>query len=95
MCAPIGTTPVTDVTLCIGMNRGPMQLPEREHYPARIAKEMSELPTSCSDVRQRRTTGWPIAGDRHGHGVPILVVGVTSHQGDQESWSQGKGAQVT
>ena len=24
----------------------------------------------------------------------IVVVGVTSHQGDQEIWSQGKGAQV-
>ena len=26
--------------------------------------------------------------------MPIGVVGVTSHQGGQESWSQGKGAQV-
>ena len=77
------------------MNGGPMQPLERERYPTKIVKEMNGLPTSCSDVRQRRTTGWPSAGDRHGHGVPIVVVGVTSHQGDQESWSQGKGAQVT
>ncbi len=26
--------------------------------------------------------------------VLVVVVGVTSHQGGQESWSQGKGAQV-
>ena len=94
MCPPIGRTLETDVTLCIGMNRGPVQLPERERYPTRIGKEMNGLPTSCSDVRQRRTAGWPTAGDRQGHGVPVVVVGVTSHQGGQERWLQGKGAQV-
>ena len=91
---PIGRTLETDVTLCSGMNRRPRQLPECERYPTRIDKEMNGLPTSCSDVRQRRTAGWPTAGDRQGHGVLIVVVGVTSHQGGQESWPQGKGAQV-
>jgi hypothetical protein len=71
-----------------------MQLPECERYPTRIGKEMHGLPPSCSDERQRRTAGWPPAGDRQGHGVLVVVVGVTSHQGDQESWLQGQGAQV-
>ena len=94
MGSPIGTTLETDVTLCSGMNRRSLHLPERERYPTGIGKEMHGLPTSCSDVRQRRTAGWPTAGDRQGHGVPIVVVGVTSHQGGQECWPQGKGAQV-
>jgi hypothetical protein len=66
-----------------------VQLPVRERYPTRIGKEMHGLPTSCSDVRQRRTAGWPTGGDAYGHGAPIVVVGVTPHQGARESLVQG------
>jgi len=37
----------------------------------------------------------PPRREAQGHGVPILLVGVTSHQGDRESRSQGEGAQVS
>jgi len=53
---------------------------------------MSGRPTARSDVRQRRTTGWPTGGDTYGHGAPIVVVGVTPHQGTRESLVQGEAA---
>jgi hypothetical protein len=33
-----------------------------------------------------------MGGDAYDYGTPIVVAGVTTRQGDQESWSQGKGA---
>jgi hypothetical protein len=39
--------------------------------------------------------GLPTGREPHGYGVPIVVVGVTTHQGGRESRPQGKGAQVT
>jgi len=45
-------------------------------------------------VRRRRTAGSPTGREPHGDGVPIVVVGVTSHQGGRESRPQGEGAQV-
>jgi len=53
---------------------------------------MSGRPTARSDVRQRRTAGWPTAHEGQGHGAPIVVVGVTPHQGGQESCPQGEAA---
>jgi hypothetical protein len=45
-----------------------------------------------------RTTGTnvgsPAGREPHGDGVPIVVVGVTTHQGGRESRLQGEGAQV-
>ena len=38
--------------------------------------------------------GWPTAREGHGHGVLIVVVGVTTHQGGREIRHQGEGAQV-
>jgi hypothetical protein len=54
---------------------------------------MSGLSTGCSDVLHRRTTGSPSSREGDGDGASIGVVGVTSYQGDQESWPQGKGRQ--
>jgi hypothetical protein len=45
-------------------------------------------------VRRRRTAGSPTGREPYGDGVPVVVVGVTSHQGGRESRPQGKGAQV-
>ena len=46
-----------------------------------------------------RTTGTnagsPAGREPQGDGVPVVVVGVTTHQGKRESRLQGKGAQVT
>jgi hypothetical protein len=46
------------------------------------------------DVRRRRTTGSPTGRAPQGDGVPRVVVGVASHQGDRASRAQGDGAQV-
>jgi hypothetical protein len=51
---------------------------------------MSGVPTSVYDVSLDRKTGWPTGGDAYGHGVLIVVVGVTPHQGERESRSQGE-----
>src|SRR5262249_16225806 len=48
--APIGTTSEADVISCSGMNRETIQPPRDERFPARVLKEMSGPPTSCSDV---------------------------------------------
>ncbi len=53
---------------------------------------MSGRPTARSHVRQRRTAGWPTAREGQGHGAPTVVVGVTPHQGGQESCPQGEAA---
>jgi hypothetical protein len=51
---------------------------------------MNGVPTSVYDVSLDRKTGWPTGGDAYGHGVLIVVVGVTPHQGERESRSQGE-----
>ena len=38
--------------------------------------------------------GWPTGREPEGHGVPIVLVGVTIHQGARESRVQGEVAQV-
>ena len=66
-----------------------------ERCPVRAIKEMSRTPKSRSDVRQGRTRDQPSGREPQGDGVPIVVVGVTTHQGGRESRPQGEGAQVT
>ena len=65
-----------------------------ERCPARAMKEMSRTPKSRSDVRQGRTRDQPSGREPQGDGVPIVVVGVATHQGGRESRPQGEGAQV-
>ena len=60
----------------------------------RAIKEMSRTPTSRSDVRRGRTRDQPSGREPQGDGVPIVVVGVATHQGGRESRPQGEGAQV-
>ena len=48
-----------------------------------------------SDVSHRGHAGWPTAGDREGHGVPVVRVGVTAHRGGREDRPQGDGAQAS
>jgi len=66
-----------------------------ERCPVRAIKEMSGTPTSRSDVQQGRTRDQPSGRVPQGDGVPIVVVGATTHQGGRESRPQGEGAQVT
>jgi hypothetical protein len=43
----------------------------------------------------RTNAGSPEGREPLGNGVPVVVVGVTTHQGGRESRQQGEGAQVT
>ena len=43
----------------------------------------------------RTNAGSPAGRESQGDGVPVVVVGVTTHQGGRESRLQGEGAQVT
>ena len=52
-------------------------------------------PSPCDDVRDESRAGWPTGREPSGHGVPRVLVGVTSHQGARESRAQGDVAQVT
>src|SRR5579859_6637377 len=45
-------------------------------------------------VRFDRNSGWPTSREAHGHGVPIVLAGVTSYRGVRESLIQGEGEQV-
>ena len=38
--------------------------------------------------------GWPVDREVYGHGVVVVVVGVTSHRGERESRLQGEARQV-
>ena len=42
----------------------------------------------------RTNVGSPTGREPYGDGVPVVVVGVATHQGGRESRLQGKGAQV-
>ena len=67
-----------------------------ERLPVREFKEMSGAPKSLYDVWQGRT--WDrLPGASHasyGDTGPVVVVGVTPHQGGRESRLQGQGGQV-
>jgi len=86
---------ITGTVVCCGLNWIPWQPSHDRRWLTRPFKGMSGVPTAHSDGRQRRTAGWPTAREGHGHGVLILLVGVTPHQGDRETRSQGEGAQVS
>ena len=45
-------------------------------------------------VQHHRNTGWPTVREGYGHGVVIVVVGVTSHCSERESRLQGEARQV-
>ena len=74
--------------------QGHRNLRGMERCPVRAIKEMSRTPKSRSDVRQGRTRDQPSGREPQGDGVPIVVVGATTHQGGRESRPQGEGAQV-
>ena len=74
--------------------QGRRNLRGMERCPVRVIKEMSRTPKSRSDVRQGRTRDQPSRRESQGDGVPIVVVGVATHQGGRESRPQGEGAQV-
>ena len=58
-------------------------------------KVTNGTPTGFYDVYCVRKMGLPTGRESYGDGVPIVVVGVTSHQGERESRSQGEVEQVS
>ncbi len=46
-------------------------------------------------VQRKRNSGSPKGREPYGDGVPVVVVGVTPHQGERESRLQGQVAQVS
>ena len=42
-------------------------------------------------VSYDRNSGYPTRREPHGYGVIVIVVGVTTYQGEWESHSQGEG----
>ena len=80
---------------CNDIVEGSMQPPERGAMPS----EGIQGDEWGAYVTLGRTTGTnagsPTGREPYGDGVPVVVVGVTTHQGGRESRPQGKGAQVT
>jgi hypothetical protein len=57
-------------------------------------KVMSGTPKSCSIRATRTNVGSPKGREPYGDTGPVVVVGVTPHQGVRESRKQGEGGQV-
>ena len=53
-------------------------------------KDISGAPKSVYHVSFVRNTGWPTGRESYGHRVLIVVVGVTSHQGDGNTVRRAK-----
>ena len=84
-----GTTPDTGATLCRGIVEGPLQPPERGALPSE-GNQGDEWDAYVVLGRMTGTNaGSPAGREPHGDGVPIVVVGVTTHQGGRESRPQG------
>jgi hypothetical protein len=92
---PPEMTPVIGATTCAGIVKGPVQPLGRGAMPSE-GIQGDEWGAYVTLGRTSRTNaGSPVGREPHGDGVPIVVVGVTAHQGGRESRLQGKGAQVT
>src|SRR5215813_5395634 len=87
--------PDADVTPGAGMVEGPAQPSGRTAMPD-AGIQGDEWGAYVTLGRTTRTNAGSLGGrEPQGDGVPIVAVGVTTHQGGRESRLQGKGAQVT
>jgi len=90
-----GNAPVTGATACAGIVKGLAQPLGCGAMPSE-GIQGDEWGAYVTLGRTTRTNaGSPVGREPYGDGVPIVVVGVTAHQGGRESRPQGKGAQVT
>jgi hypothetical protein len=81
--------------LCDGIPLVPTQPSERGALPSE-GNQGDEWAAYVTLGRMTGTNaGSPTGREPQGDGVPILVVGLTPHQGGRESRPQGEGAQVT
>ena len=83
---------VANITEGISKN-GKLSVGER--WGTTPLKVTNELPKSPYTRQLCVNAGWPKGREPYGHGDPIVVVGVTTHRGERESRSQGKGGQVS
>ncbi len=60
------------------------------HCATSIGKDMNGTPKLVYDVSFVRNAGWPTGRESYGHGVPIVVDGVTSIQGDGNAVHRAK-----
>ena len=89
-----GKTPETGAMLCGGIVEGSPQPPECGALPSE-GNQGDEWDAYVVLGRMTGTNaGSPAGREPHGDGVPIVVVGVATHQGGRESRPQGEGAQV-
>jgi hypothetical protein len=56
---------------------------------------MSRVPTSVYIVHSIRNAGWPTGGDAYGHGILVVVDGVTPIRGERENRPQGEAGEVS
>src|SRR5258707_15693616 len=87
--------PETGAASCVGIVEGPVHLRDAERCPVRAFKEMSGTPKSRSIRMTGTNVGSPKGREPYGDAGPVVVVGVTPHQGGRESRPQGEGGQVT
>jgi hypothetical protein len=90
-----GKTSVTGARSVVASRSGCRNLQGVERCPVRAFKETNGTPKSRYIRTAGTNVGSPTGREPYGDGVPILVVGATTHQGGRESRPQGEGAQVT
>jgi hypothetical protein len=90
-----GKTPDTGATLCDGLVVRPSQPSGRGALPdeGNQGDEWDAYVTLDTYDRDERGID-PRGASLGGDGVPVVVVGATTHQGGRESRPQGEGAQV-
>ena len=89
-----GKIPETGATICVDIVERSMQPSDRGAMPSE-GIQGDEWDAYVTLERTTRTNvGSPAGRESYGDGVPIVVVGVTTHQGGRESRPQGQGAQV-
>jgi hypothetical protein len=88
----VGKIPETGAMLCADIVEGSVHLSERGAMPSE-GIQGDEWDAYVTLSRTTRTNvGSPAGREPYGDGVPVVVVGVTTHQGGRESRPQGKGA---
>ena len=90
-----GKTSVTGAGPATASYSGRRNLQGTERCLTKAFKATNETPKSRYIRATETNVGSPTGREPHGDGVPVVVVGVATHQGGRESRPQGQGAQAT
>ncbi len=90
-----GKTSVTGAGPATASYSGRRNLQGTERCLTKAFKATNETPKSRYIRATETNVGSPTGREPHGDGVPVVVVGVATHQGGRESRPHGEGAQVT